>query len=193
MIRRFQIPLGLLFSYSVFSQWIWGSLSSTSLIKHLISNSSNIAFISALSNPGGTSINGATLNEALTLFNIYAVFLSLAVGFISAQILIEIVDIALGVMLAFPQAMNNAVEKLLTITSARFPNLRTRSLTKRDRGVFLFLFCILSYLLFIRAVYWLHGMIGSPYTGQYESLGAQLLYYWDLLDGLLLQLSNAAR
>lgn len=192
MIRRFQIPLGLLFSYSVFSQWIWGSHSSTSLIKHLILNSSNIAFISALSNPGGTSINSATLNEALTLFNIYAVFLSLAVGFISAQIVIEILSIVFELMLALPDMLTNAVEKVAEVVSKNSANFKVRALSNRDKSIFSAVLTMLLLILFIKAIFWVLGMIGSPYTGQYESLGAQLLYYWDLLDGLLLQLLNAA-
>jgi len=192
MIRRFQIPLGLLFSYSVFSQWIWDSHSSTALIKGLIQNSSTIAFIGAISNPGGSSIDSATLNEALALLNIYAVFLSLAVGFISAQVVIETISIVLELMLTLPDMLTNAVEKFAGVVSKRSSNFKVRALSNRDKNIFSAFSIAFLLLLFVKAIFWVLGVIGTPYTGQYASLGAQLLHYWDVLDGLLLQLLNAA-
>lgn len=163
MLRRFLLPLGLMLSYSVFHEVLW-THEPIQTIKALLSNSQIIAFVQALTNQAS--------NEAITLFNIDLVFLSLAIGFISAFLIIELLGFLVR---AYDQALP------LSLLIERSLNSQGLTLSVKQAtaiSFFIHIAVILASILIIKNIL---QMAGTPYHGEFASWGSELIYYWNLL------------
>lgn len=170
MLKRFQTPLGLVLSYSVFNELIWQANPKIQLLRSIITNDTFTVFLDAISGKSQGTPSALAINEAVTIVNIDLVLLSLAIGFLSSAILLQLLEFLLsisrGLLIALRAA---AVDRI-----APHGNMSPVSRIAIDLLVYLVI------PLLIAAIFW--GTTQLPIRdllhSRHPSLGAILISCW---------------
>ena len=172
MLKRFQTPLGLVLSYSVFHELLFSSSQSTiQFFRALITASGFIGFVSGITAKTGSTASPQAISEAVTIVNIDMVFLSLAIGFLSAALLIQV--------LAFLTWAYEELSNFLTISFSNACRIGDSKLSKPSTIVIEPLIQLLLIVVIFFACRNLLILVDFPFSDRFPSMGSALIYYWN--------------